>query len=299
MFVSNFTLPSYAKINLFLKVTGKRKDGYHTLVTLFQTVDLHDTLTFRFEPSTHFHLVLDVGESDIPPDSSNLIYKASHLFREAHPVPVRMEVEIQKRIPLGAGLGGGSSNAAVTLIALSRYFGMPLKPAKLTSLARELGADVPFFLTGGTAFGYGRGDRIRKLPDWPALNLLLVHPDLLCSTAAIYRAYDEAGLLTASGDSIKIHFDQRPESLRDLVSLIENDLEKVVFAQYPELDSIKKKIADTGAVAVSLTGSGSTLFGIYDSSREVEQAAKKFPNCTPARFVSREQYIAEVFGKDR
>jgi 4-diphosphocytidyl-2-C-methyl-D-erythritol kinase len=292
-------LPSFAKINLILRVTGKRKDSYHTLETLFQTVDLHDTLTFLFEPSSHFHLVLDVGDSEIPPDSSNLIYKAAHLFQQAHPMPVRMEVKIQKKIPLEAGLGGGSSNAAVTLIALSRYFQWPLKLAKLTSLARKLGADVPFFLVGGTAWGSGRGDRIKKMANLHCSNVLLVHSVLACSTAAIYRAYDDAGLLTQKRDSFKIHFDHWPESLRDLVFLIENDLEKVVFALYPELDSIKKKITETGALAVSLTGSGSTLFGIYDSSLDLEQAAKKFPHCTPARFVSREQYTTDVFGNDR
>jgi 4-diphosphocytidyl-2-C-methyl-D-erythritol kinase len=297
--MDEIVLPSFAKINLILRVTGKRRDGFHTLETVFQTVDLQDTLTFRFEPSRHFHLILDAGDSDIPPDSSNLIYKASHLFQEAHPKPVRMEVTIEKRIPLQAGLGGGSSNAAVTLIALSRYFGWPLKHAELIVLSRKLGSDVPFFLVGGTAFGLGRGDRVKKMPDWPSPDLLLVHSSLPCSTPAIYRAFDEAGLLTQKRDSIKIHFDQRPESLRDLVSLIENDLEKVVFALYPELDSIKKQIVESGAAAASLTGSGSTLFGIYDSGRDLEQAAKKFPYCTPARFVGRTEYVAQVFGDDR
>jgi 4-diphosphocytidyl-2-C-methyl-D-erythritol kinase len=294
--MNELVLPSFAKINLVLRVTGKRRDGYHNLETVFQTVDLHDTLTFRFEPSSHFYLVLDVGRSEIPPDSSNLIYKAAHLFQEAHPVPVRMEVSIEKRIPLQAGLGGGSSNAAVTLIALSRYFNWPLKRTKLLQLARELGADVPFFLTGGTAFGSMRGDRIKKLPDWPSQNLLLVHSALSCSTPAIFRTFDDAGLLTQKHDSIKILFDHRPESLRDLVSLIKNDLEQVVFALYPELDSIKKKIAGTGAVTVSLTGSGSSLFGIYDSAEGLEQAAKQFPFCNRARFVARKEYLAQVFG---
>jgi 4-diphosphocytidyl-2-C-methyl-D-erythritol kinase len=292
-------LPSFAKINLILRITGRRRDGYHTLETLFQTVDLHDTLEFQFEKSDRFHLILDVGDSDIPPDSSNLIYKAAHLFHQVHPVPMRMEVKIQKRIPLLAGLGGGSSNAAVTLIALSRYLGWPLKMQKLLAIARKLGADLPFFLVGGTAWGLGRGDRIKKLPDLDCQNVLLVHSILPCSTAAIYRGYDEAGLLTQKRDSIKIHFDHWPESLREFVSLIENDLEKVVFALYPELDSIKKQITETGAVAVSLTGSGSTLFGIYDSSRDLEQAAKKFQFCTPTRFVTRRQYITEVFGDER
>jgi len=289
-------LPSFAKINLVLRVLRKRRDGYHTLETVFQTIDLHDELTFSFYPSTHFHLVLDVGKSEIPADSSNLIYKACHLFHEAHPVPVRIEVQIEKRIPLQAGLGGGSSNAAVSLIALSRYFRRPLKRTELLSLARRLGADVPFFLYGGTALGTGRGDRIRRLPDWPSFPTLLVHPGIPCSTPGVYRSYDESGLLTRNRDFIKIHLDQRPESLKDLVILIENDLEQVVFAHYPELDSIKKKFVEAGAVTVSLTGSGSSLFGFFKTDGDPGEAAKKFPASTVARFVNRAEYRARVFG---
>jgi 4-diphosphocytidyl-2-C-methyl-D-erythritol kinase len=288
--MSALVLPSFAKINLILRVLRKRRDGYHAIETIYQTVDLCDELTFRFSDNDHFHLVLNVGSSDIPPDSSNLIYRACHLFHSAFPFSKRVEVDIVKRIPLQAGLGGGSSNAAVTLIALSRYFGWPLKRSALVRLAAELGSDVPFFLTGGTAFGYGRGEKIKKLLDWPQAQVLLVHSDLPCSTAAIYRAFDDVNLLTQPRDSIKIHFDQRPESLRDLVSLIENDLEKVVFTLYPELDSIKKQIAETGAVTVSLTGTGSTLFGLYFSADDLERAAKQFEHCNATRFIGRSEY---------
>ena len=287
-------LPSFAKINLILRVLGKRRDGCHTLETVFQTVDLHDDLTFRFLPSDHFHLVLNVGDSDIPPDSSNLIYRACHLFHDAYPFSGRVEVDIVKRIPLQAGLGGGSSNAATTLIALSRHFGWPLSRAKLLTLARKVGSDVPFFLYGGTALGTGRGEKIRQLLDWPGFPVLLVHSDYPCSTPVVYRAFDDANLLTQSRDSIKIHFDQRPESLRELVSLIENDLGQVVFALNPELDSIKKQLAETGAVTVSVTGSGSTLFALFDSAEDREKAIARFSHCTPSRFVSRAEYEARV-----
>jgi 4-diphosphocytidyl-2-C-methyl-D-erythritol kinase len=287
-------LPSYAKINLILRVLGKRRDGYHTLETVFQTVDLHDELTLRFLPSDHFHLVLNVGESDIPPDSSNLIYRACHLFQDAYSFSERVEVDIVKRIPLQAGLGGGSSNAATMLIGLSRRFGWPLSQAKLRTLARKLGSDVPFFLYGGTALGTGRGEKIRQLPDWSAFPVLLVHSNYPSSTPVVYRAFDDANLLTQSRDSIKIHFDQRPESLRELVTLIENDLEQVVFALNPELVSIKKQLAETGAVAVSLTGSGSTLFALYDSVEDREKAIVRFSHCTPTRFVTKAEYDQKV-----
>jgi 4-diphosphocytidyl-2-C-methyl-D-erythritol kinase len=292
--MSELVLPSFAKINLILRVLGKRRDGYHTLETVFQTVDLHDHLTLRFFPADHFHLVLNIGDSDIPPDSSNLIYRACHLFHDAYPFSERVEVDIVKRIPLQAGLGGGSSNAASMLIALSRHFGWPLPRTKLLALARKLGSDVPFFLYGGTALGTGRGEKIRQLPDWPAFPVLLVHSKYPASTPAVYRAFDDANLLTQPRDSIKIHFDQRPESLRELVSLIENDLGKVVFALNPELDSITKQLAETGAVTVSLTGSGSTLFALYDSADDREKAIGRFPYCTPTEFVSKAGYDRRV-----
>lgn len=295
--MNQLILPSFAKINLILRILGKRRDGYHTLETVYQTLDLHDDLIFRFFPDQQrFHLVLNVGDSDIPPDDTNLIYKACHLFHSVYPFSTRVEVDIFKRIPVKAGLGGGSSNAAVTLIALSRYLGWPLSRAKLLSLARTLGSDVPFFLYGGTAYGSGRGEKVRKLPDWPSAPVLLVHSNFPCSTPAIYRAFDDANLLTRRRDSIKIHLDQRPESLREFVSLIENDLEQVVFAQYPELDSIKKKIADMGAVTVSLTGSGSTLFALFDSAEDRDRAAERFPNSDRSRFVNRADYVKEVSG---
>jgi 4-diphosphocytidyl-2-C-methyl-D-erythritol kinase len=292
--MGELVLPSFAKINLILRVLGKRRDGYHTLETVFQTVDLHDELTLRFFPADHFHLILNIGDSDIPPDSSNLIYRACHLFHDAYSFSGRVEVDIVKRIPLQAGLGGGSSNAATILIALSRHFGWPLSRAELLKLARKLGSDVPFFLYGGTALGTGRGEKIRQLPDWPGLPVLLVHSEYPSSTPAVYRAFDDANLLTQPRDSIKIHFDQRPESLRELVSLIENDLERVVFALNPELDSIKKQLAETGAVTVSLTGSGSTLFALYDSVEDREKAIARFPNCAPARFITRAEYDQKV-----
>lgn len=285
-----FRLPSFAKLNLILKVLGKRRDGYHSVQTIFQTIDLHDRLTFRFHKQNRFEIVLEMNESQLPADHSNLIYRACEAFNKLHPVHARIKVDVEKNIAIQSGLGGGSSNAACALIALSRYLDWPLDRRRLFTIARELGADVPFFLQGGTAFATGRGDLIRPLQDWPSASVLLVHPQITCSSAAIYRRYDELGLLTQPSNSIKIRLDQRPGSLRDLVSHIGNDLEQVVFELYPELDSIKKRLLKQGAVAAALTGSGAAVFGLFVDSDDLEKAARYYPVSYKTHFLSRSEY---------
>lgn len=287
----DISLPSFAKLNLSLQVLGKRPDGYHELSTVFQTIALHDSLSFRFSPG-EFSVSLKIFGANLPSGAENLIHKACLAFHEAHPFDQKIEAQAQKSIPAESGLGGGSSNAATTLIALSRALDWPLNRQQLSEIAAGLGADVPFFLAGGTAQGAGRGDLITPLEDWPPAPVLLVRPSVTCSTAAIYRNYDERNLLTASGNSIKIHL--RPESLRDVVSRIENDLEKVVFALYPELDSIKQRLCDSGAVAAGLTGSGSVLFGLFKSEQQMERAIRDFPGAIRTKFLSRSEYQTEL-----
>lgn len=286
------TLPSFAKINLVLRVLGKFPDGYHRLETVFQTIEMHDLLKFVFSPSDRMEIHLQMDHPHVATDSSNLIYRACVAFDRICPVKARIFASVRKRIPPQSGLGGGSSNAAATLIAVSRYLGWPLDQRQLADVASGLGADVPFFLCGGTALGTERGDRIQSLHDATPYQVLLVHPDVVCSTAAIYRKFDEQGALTARTNSIKILADQRPESQGDFVPLIENDLEKVVFTLYPELDSIKKKLLGSGAVAAALTGSGSALFGLFAGDHEA--VAVEFPTATVTRFVPRSEYAVRL-----
>jgi 4-diphosphocytidyl-2-C-methyl-D-erythritol kinase len=284
------TLSSFAKINLVLRILNKRKDGYHNLETIFQTIDLHDRLTFRFRRSKTLHLILNVGDSPIPADSANLVYKACHAFHRMYPIESRIEVVLDKQIPVESGLGGGSSNAAVTLIALSQHFNRVLDRKQVLTIARSIGADVPFFFYGGTALGRNRGDRITQLADAPFREALLVYPEFRCPTRLIYDKFDELHLLTPRRNFIKIHLDQRPESLKDLDSRIENDLEQVVFTLYPELDSIKRRLLDAGAVAAALSGSGSTVYGLFKSADDRDRAARDFPNAFCSRFLARSEY---------
>lgn len=288
--MNKLNLSAYAKINLILRVLGKRRDGYHTLQTVLQTIDLQDQFTFDFKPATTFDINLQLSDPKIPADETNLIYRACMALNKVHPIKHRVSIKVEKRIPIQSGLGGGSSNAAATLIALSRFFDWPIPIKDLHQIAGTLGADVPFFLEGGTALGTVRGDKIRKLDDWPSMNVLLVIPDVTCSTSAIYEEYDRRNLLTPESKSIKIRGVQRPESQRDYVSLVENDLERVVFALYPELDSIKKRLLKLGAIAAALTGSGSAIFGLFSDAAEFDKAAKAFPGSIRSRFVNRNEY---------
>ena len=292
--MSELTLPSFAKINLMLHVLGSLPGGYHSLDTIFQTLELHDMLTFRFKTSSAFEFDLVTGLSGLPCDQTNLIFKACDAFHKIHPIQARVEVKLQKNIPVGTGLGGGSSNAAVTLIALSRYFNWPLDRQELLQTAQHIGSDVPFFLYGGTARGEGRGDKIAPLADAIRQEVLVVHPGFTCSTAEIYRKFDEAGLLTEKPNFIKILSDLRPESYRTIVSQIGNDLEPVVFALYPELDSIKKRLLDTGAVSAALTGSGSAVYGLFEKAADLEKAAQQFPARYKTHFLNRTEYERRV-----
>jgi 4-diphosphocytidyl-2-C-methyl-D-erythritol kinase len=288
--MNELTIPSFAKINLMLRVLDRKPDGYHQIDTILQSIELHDTITFSFTKSNQFDMSLDTGWTGLPSDETNLIVKAGYAFDRAHPISAKLSVKLQKKIPVGSGLGGGSSNAAATLIAISRFCNWPLDRQRLLALASEIGSDVSFFLQGGTARGTGRGDEIQPLEDASIHRVLVVDPGFSCSTAEIYRKFDEAGLLTEKPNFIKILSDLKPESYRAIVSQIGNDLEKVVFALYPELDSIKKRLLETGAAVAALTGSGSAVFGLFTRAEDLEKAAQQFPACFKTQFLRRSDY---------
>jgi 4-diphosphocytidyl-2-C-methyl-D-erythritol kinase len=238
-------MKSYAKINWSLRITGKRADGFHDLETVFQTISLHDELTFQ--PSSS--LSLTCNDPEIPVDDTNLVMRAARLVG-APPVAI----ELKKRIPAGGGLGGGSSNAATTLVALG---GDP-------SLALFLGSDVPFFLLGGTAYATGRGEILTPLPDRSGVPLLLLLPEERVLTkdafARITRYSPPLGL-----DAYTSGFEN-----------FTNDFEEPVFAMLPRLRSLKDRLYAAGAVWASMTGSGSTIVGAFADVQSRDAAAAMF-----------------------
>ncbi len=254
-------LRSLAKINLDLRVLDKRPDGYHNLRTVFQTISLADTIDIDYAPARR--LSIDIASN--LPIPGNLIETALQLLA----IPGRFKIKLTKRIPLGGGLGGGSSNAAAILLAIPQLTSKPVKFAKLLDFAARLGSDVPFFLLGGTAIGLARGTEIHPLPPLNPYPAILVTPGIHVSTAAAYRALNRPASLPAAPAATPIThlLDAPPDRWR-----CRNDFEPVVFPLHPQLKSIKGKLKKLGADVALMSGSGSTLFGIF-TRRESRDAA--------------------------
>ncbi len=291
------TIPSLAKINLDLRVIHKRADKYHELRTIFQTVSLHDRLVIAFAKARRTEVTL---ESSVQ-IADNLVLRAAQLVLEHMKVHARIEMSLLKRIPMGAGLGGGSSNAAAALIALPALAGRKVPLAELLALAETLGSDVPFFLHGGTALGLGKGSEVYPLPDQPARDALLVATGIHVSTATAYQALarDVTSALTSSAESLILREFQSVAWNLPIASLnklpLQNDFEPAVFRQHPELAAVARKLKRLGAQPALMTGSGSALFGLFSDSSQALAAASHFPVGTayPVRFVTRKQYRSQ------
>jgi 4-diphosphocytidyl-2-C-methyl-D-erythritol kinase len=249
-----------AKINLFLRVVRRREDGYHEIETLFQAIGLADTLTFTSAPDGEFVLVCD--DPRLAVDATNLVCRAAAALRAATGCEAGARVTLAKRIPMGGGLGGGSSDAAATLIGLCRLWKLGLSNDDLHALAASLGSDVPFFLRGGTALATGRGEILTPLPDSPPLALVLVTPPFGVATPDAYRAWRPAPDLFCLPTAQECRAALVRGDLAALGAALRNDLEPGVFALYPPLGALRERLLAAGAVAARMTGSGSTLFGL-------------------------------------
>jgi 4-diphosphocytidyl-2-C-methyl-D-erythritol kinase len=263
-------LRSLAKINLDLRILNKRPDGFHELRTVFQTISLADTIEIEFQLARKTELTI-AGNVEI---ADNLVLRAATKLLEAMRVYAHVQFRLTKRIPMGGGLGGGSSNAAAVLLALPVLAG---KPVAVQEIAAALGSDVPFFLEGGTAVAIGRGTEFYSLPDIAEQPILVVSPGLHVATGPAYAALGRGLTFTESSNKIN-SFQEFVRALgerrrADLASALSgNDFESVVFRQYPKLKTILGKLSKTGAAR--MTGSGSSLFGIYESEERRESARK-------------------------
>lgn len=265
-----FTLPAFAKINLTLRVRGRRADGYHEISTVFQTITLGDLLTFEPLPGERFELVC--GAPDVPSDETNLVRRAAAGLRERFGVRRGARVVLAKKIPSGGGLGGGSSDAAAALVGLSRLWELPAGKRELAELGARLGADVPFFFTGGTALGTGTGTDITPLGDAPPAHLIVVTPAVNVSTAEAYKALN-APALTKAEPAVMLPISHEEADLSvSPRGVMRNDFEAVVFRLHPEIGRAKDALLGAGARSSMLSGSGSSVFGIFDSEGEAERA---------------------------
>ncbi len=265
-----FTLPSFAKINWVLRVIGRRTDGFHELSTVFQTITLHDQLTF--EARKDGKLVLSCSAPGIPVDRGNLIYRAAESLRARHGLDKGARVHLEKRIPAGGGLGGGSSNAAVALLGLARVWEIETTRRELNEIGARLGADVPFFFFGGTALGTGLGTDVFPLPDTTVERLLVVAPRVKVLTADAYRALNAPALTKVESDIILAISRAAGRFPNPFHEVLRNDFEPVVFRLEPEIERVKNALLEVGACRALMAGSGSSVFGIFDNGEARERA---------------------------
>lgn len=273
---SHLTIPSYAKINLGLQIVGKRSDGYHDLETIFQQISLRDTIAIELaSPNKELGIRLSSNIPGLPVDSSNLAVRAAELFCEKAGCALSIKIDLQKTIPIGAGLGGGSSNAATVLLGLNRLLGCPLAEAELHSCAVRLGADVPFFLRGGVAVATGIGDVLKSLAYTPNYHIVIVAPGIAISTKWAYTNLKIR--LTNTKNNLKLsHFLLQQSDLSDWPESLLNDFEPLVFGKYKEIQAIRDKLYLVGANYASLSGSGSAVYGIFDREEKAREGVDCF-----------------------
>ncbi len=266
-------LPSFAKINWSLQILGKRPDGYHEVRTTLQTISLHDDL--HFEHRDGGGISLSCHDSEIPTGSDNLIVRSAQALKDRYSVVDGVHIDLKKRIPTKAGLGGASSNAAVTLLALSRLWKINASNGELHEIGGTLGADVPFFFVGGCAVATGTGITTHTLPDSETRHLIIIHPRASISTPQAYKALNSPALtsnipIPILSSSLKAANSHVSEPWR--LPALRNDFESVIFDMEPEIKRAKSALIAAGAQGALLAGTGSSVFGIFDD-RETQKRA--------------------------
>lgn len=255
---------SPAKVNLHLRVLRKREDGYHDILTLMQRISLYDEMLFS--PIEH-GITVTCPDSTLPENEENIVYRAAKIFFSHTPCPRGIHITIRKSIPVAAGLGGGSSNAATTLMALNEMQGLPCTTDDLMKMGSTLGADVPFFIFGKTAWATGIGDHFQSVEKISPLWFVLVAPSFEVSTKMVYDKLNFR--LTKRALKYKCF---RLCTVEDMVKALYNDLEKVTLNLYPILQHLKELLLKEGAHGVLMSGSGPTVFGIFAQEKKASEA---------------------------
>ncbi len=285
---------SFAKINWTLDVLFKREDGYHEIRTIYQTISLHDRIRLT---GTTGQIEILTDNPAAPSDETNLAYKAALLLREATGARFGAWIEIEKRIPVAAGLGGGSSNAASALLGLCKLWQVEIDQSDLLMIAASLGSDVPFFLTGGTALGVGRGEEVYPLEETSAENLVIANPGVSVSTAA---AYEKLSRLTRQKAARIIPLSLiAAKGILELPLAAANDFEPFVSAAHPEIAQLRRRLLELGASRAVMSGSGATVVGVFDNRKSCERAQAAlvasglWAECASA--INRKQYRNALF----
>lgn len=293
----SISLPAFAKINLDLRVLGTRPDGFHDLKTVFQSLALFDnvTVTMRRGP-----LTITCDEPDIPTDQRNLVWKAVSLLHRMSTgkssAPRDIAIDLHKRVPTEAGLGGGSADAAMTLLALNTLWKLDLDMASLTRIAARLGADVPYFLVGGTALGLGRGDDIYPLADMPPVHVVILRPGFGVATAEAYQWFDEESRRPPREPAPR----PVPPGWPAWSATLRNDLEVPVIRHHPAIGRIRQSLLDAGATTASMSGSGSAVFGLFERADAARRTANDLARpgwlSLHTRTLNRRDYARRISG---
>ncbi|MBP3197643.1 MAG: 4-(cytidine 5'-diphospho)-2-C-methyl-D-erythritol kinase [Butyrivibrio sp.] len=277
---------AYAKINLGLDVTGKREDGYHIVSMIMQNVDLYDTLTF--EKNDTGEIILNASSPKIPTDDSNLICKVAKQLREKYGVKDGVSVYLEKRIPVAAGMAGGSTDGAATYMALNELWNLGLDTKTMCGLAVKLGADIPYCIIGGTALAEGIGEELTTISDMPKCHLVIAKPDIDVSTGWVYKTLDSKEIENHP-DIAGVRTAIENDDLKGMCEKIGNVLEYVKASKYSVINDIEKIMEDNGAVKAFMTGSGPTVFGVFDSEQKAKEAveAVKTSGLAPELFLTK------------
>jgi 4-diphosphocytidyl-2-C-methyl-D-erythritol kinase len=263
-----------AKVNLRLRVVGKRKDGYHLLDTIMIPVSLYDDIVITkdktIQPSGRT-IKVTCNHPLVPEGKANLVHKAAALLIRKSGIDLRLRIHIHKRIPVGAGLGGGSSDAAATMVGLNRFLRLRFSTKELEKLSLSLGADVPFFINARPARARGIGERLTPLRKLPRMWLVILYPGFPVSTAWVYRKLSLKLTKPRANTSIN-SISANTNALR---KLLVNDLEVVTMSRYPELRLLKSRLTQEGAIGTLMSGTGSSVFGVFNSRQKAEKAFRR------------------------
>ncbi|MBQ7447816.1 MAG: 4-(cytidine 5'-diphospho)-2-C-methyl-D-erythritol kinase [Eubacterium sp.] len=267
--MDNISLKALAKINLGLDVTGKREDGYHDVRMIMQSIHLYDRVEIKKTRSPKIRV--EVNLYYLPVDENNLVYKAAAIMKERYGIKEGVRITLQKFIPVAAGLGGGSSDAAAVLVGMNRMFKLGLKQEELMKVGAQIGADVPFCVMRGTALAEGIGEKLTALPPMPKCPVLIAKPGVSVSTAEVYqnlKLYDGMKHPDIDGMIEAI----QSKDLNGIAAKMENILETVTIPRYPVIKEIKKIMMDNGALNAMMSGSGPSVFGLFREEKDIQAA---------------------------
>jgi 4-diphosphocytidyl-2-C-methyl-D-erythritol kinase len=308
---STIAIPAFAKINWSLSILGKRTDGYHEIDAVIQTISLHDTITLERTDDKTIRLWCD--DRSIPSHETNLVWRAAAALRNQYSIDWGVKIRLEKRIPSEAGLGGGSSDAAATLITLGHLWEVETSEDEFVRIAKSLGSDVPFFFLGGTARATGRGELLEPLDDASEQHLLIIKPNANVSTAKAYDAVNSPALTSSDAKPILLRSQASDDSASFYLDALHNDFEAVVFQLEPEIERAKNALLKSGAPAAMLCGSGSAVFGIFENQDAQERAIQAIEleagwRAFPCKTVGRSYYrsakgpagdlVARLFGEN-